>query len=481
MKKFNLKLFKKIITLQFILYIILNNFSIVYADNFTYKVFEDADLVTGAESIVVMDSDTNVVMYAKNAEDIRYPASVTKIMTALLLVEYVESTDATYDDTIVFSSEAIYAVPSDGTNIGQQPGTSLTIDQALYSLMLPSANEIANGIGEHLSGSMDEFGELMTRRAQELGCQNTQFTGASGLHDDNHYTTALDMALIMDKAIEYEKFREVAGTATYSFERVNADGEVVQVDIRNSNRLINPYSEFFYPSVVCGKTGYTSKAQHTLVTYSEINGRNIIVSILGAEKWVPYADTITLIEYFQDKYHNITISELAQYETLPVYNSETDEEFTEVTVKSLPATVTVPLTISSYDFENFSFDTDGKLYAPLEENQLVGVCSFVLNDSFIVTTDAAAVHSVAEQSSSFLSLLWNITKFILIGLLYILGIGLIVIIAVRTYNGHKRRKRMKQRRVQIRYADDPRGRRKQSRGLRSNNRTSKRGNKKNFR
>ncbi len=463
MKTFNLKLFKKIITLQFILYIILNNFSIVYADNFTYKVFDDPDLITGAQSIVVMDADTNVVMYAKNPEEVRYPASITKIMTALLLIEYVESTDATYDDTIVFSSEAILTVPSDGTNIGQQPGTSLTIDQALYSLMLPSANEIANGIGEHVSGSMDEFGELMTRRAHELGCQNTQFTGASGLHDDNHYTTALDMALIMDKACEYEKFREVAGTATYGFERVNADGEVVQVDIRNSNRLINPNSDFFYPSVVCGKTGYTSKAQHTLVTLSEVNGRNIIVSILGAEKWVPYSDTILLVEYFQDKYHEITISELAQYETFPIYNAETEEAFSELTVKTLPTTVTVPSSVSSFDFENFIFDTDEKIYAPIEEGELVGICNFILNDSFIVATDVSAVHAVAEQSTSFLGLLWTITKFILIGILYIVAIGLIVIIAVRTYNGHRRRKRIRQRRIKVRYADDPRGRRQHSR------------------
>ncbi len=457
-----MKLLKKIATLQFILYIILNNFSIVYADKFTdtysYFLFNDSTIETGAESIVVMDADTNVVMYAKNPEVMRYPASITKVMTALLLIEYVEEGNATYDDRIVFSKEAILSVPYDGSNIGQQPGTSLTIDQALYSLMLPSANEIANGIGEYVGGSMDEFAKLMTKRAQELGCTDTQFSGASGLHDDNHYTTALDMALIMDKACEYDKFVEVAGTVNYSFERVNADGNTVEVNLTNSNKLINPSSEFYNPNVLCGKTGYTSEAEHTLVTYSEVNGHKIIISVLYGTKSVPYKDTTYLLDYFKDKYHDVTVSEISQYETLDVYDLETDEVFSELTVKTSPVVVTVPQSVTTSSFETAVFNSFEKIYAPIEENEVVGTCEFVLNANYSVPSDVVAVHNVKEKGDTIFSLIWTIIKFILIGLLYIVGISAIVIIAIRTYNGKKRKKKDFERR----YADDPRGRRQNS-------------------
>ncbi len=459
-----MKLLKKIATLQFILYIILNNFSIVYADKFTdtysYYLFNDSDIETSAESIVVMDADTNVVMYAKNPEVIKYPASITKIMTALLLIEYVEEGNATYDDTIVFSEKAIYAVPYDGSNIGQQPGTSLTIDQALYSLMLPSANEIANGIGEYVGGSMEDFAQLMTKRAQELGCTDTQFTGASGLHDDNHYTTAIDMTLIMDKAIEYEKFVEVAGTVSYNFERVNANKETVEVNITNSNRLINSSTEYYNPYVKCGKTGYTSEAEHTLVTYSEVNGHRLIISVMFGTKGVPYKDTTFLLDYFKDKYHDVTVSEFSQYETLDVYDLETDEIYDKLSVKTSPVVVNVPNSVTASSFDTAIFDTVSKIYAPVEENAVVGNCEYVINANFKIQSEVVAVHGVKEKGDTLLALILNILKFIFVGLLYFIGISVIVILAIRTYNGQKRKKRALERRL----ADDPRARKQNSRG-----------------
>ncbi len=475
-----MKLLKKIATLQFILYIILNNFSIVYADKFTdtysYYLFRDTALQTGAQSVVVMDADTNVVMYAKNPEVMRYPASITKIMTALLLIEYVESGKAEYDDLIVFSEEAIMAVPFDGTNIGQQPGTSLTIDQALYSLMLPSANEIANGIGEYVGGSMDDFAKLMTKRAQELGCKGTQFTGASGLHDDNHYTTALDMALIMDKACEYEKFVEVAGTVSYSFERVNANNATVEVNLVNSNKLINSSTEYYNPYVLCGKTGFTSEATHTLVTYSEVNGHRIIISVLNATKGVPYTDTTFLLDYFKDKYHDVTVSEFSQYETLDVYDQKTEEVFEELTVKTSPVVVTVPNTVTSSSFETAVFETMDKIFAPIEENSVIGNCEFVLNSNFKIQSEVVSVTGVEEPKEGILSVILNILKFILLGLLYLIGICAMVIVAIRTYNGQKRKKRALERRL----ADDPRSRRQVNNGSRGRTRNRSRSRNRNY-
>ncbi len=450
---------KFIVITQFILYIILNNFSIVYAEKFTYTELPYNDIVTNTESIVVMDATTNVVMYGKNAETKRYPASVTKIMTALLLIEYVEAGKATYDDTIVFSEGAIYAVPYDGSNIGQQPNTSLTVNQALYALMLPSANEIANGIGEFVGGSMPEFAALMTRRAEELGCTGTNFANASGLHDDNHYTTALDMALIMDKACEYDKFIEVAGSYNFNFTRTNANGNTVDISLFNSNKLISQESEFYNPNVVAGKTGYTTPAEHTLVTYSEINGHKIIISALHGFKHEPYRDTNTLLEYFKNKYHTITLSELPLYATIPIYDVQTDESFTELTIKTSPVQVTVPSVIADYSF-TYVPNTNDKFYAPITKNQILNKATFKLNDSFEVTSDYVAVNEVNEKTNSFFGFIANILKYILLGIMYILIICLLIAIPIRYFNTKKHKKLAEQRRIQEEFKNDPRARRR---------------------
>ncbi len=458
-KKSRLYYLKFIAITQFILYIILNNFSIVYAEKFTYSTNSYNDIFTNSQSIVVMDATTNVVMYSKNPETQRFPASITKIMTALLLIEYVESGKATYDDKIVFSEGAIYAVPYNGSNIGQQPNTSLTVNEALYALMLPSANEIANGIGEFVGGSMPAFAELMTIRAQELGCTGTNFANASGLHDDNHYTTALDMALIMDKASAYEKFIEVAGSYNFNFTRTNADGDDVNISLINSNKLISQESEFYNPYVVAGKTGYTTPAEHTLVTYSEVNGHKIIISALHGYKSEPYKDTILLLDYFKDKYHTVTLSELPLYATLPIYDKVTDESFTELTVRTSPVQVTVPSMILDYSF-TYVPNTSDKFYAPIAKDQILNKATFKLNDSFEVTSDYVAVNEVKVKSNSFIGFIFNILKYLLLGIMYILIICLLIVLPIRYYNLKKQRKIAEQRRIQEELKNDPRARKR---------------------
>ncbi len=449
-----MKVLKKILSLHILLYIILNNFAIVYADNFTYKLHSN-QIFTNADSVVVMDADTNVVIYEKNGETKRYPASITKIMTALLLIEHVEAGRASYSDTITYSKEAIYAVPYSGTNIGQQPGTSLTIEQSLYSLMLPSANEIANGIGEYLAGSMDEFGVMMTKRANDLGAVNTNFVNASGLHDDNHYTTALDMALIMDKAKEYDKFVEVAGTYNYKFSRLNADGKTVELDLYNSNRMISQSNLYYDEHVVAGKTGYTTPAKHTLVTYSEVDGHKIIISVLHANKYEPYKDTTSLLNYYGNKYHDITLSELPLYTTLDVYNVATDEIINELTAKTAPKTINVPSSVSTFDFD-YEDTTNSKTYAPVALDEVVGTADFFLNDTFRVQTELIAIHDVKDKGNGIFAKLFNIVRMLFIVILYILGLFLLSILPIRHYN-KIRNKKLKQAKL---LAEDPRVQRK---------------------
>ena len=144
-----------------------------------------------AQAAIVMEANTGTILYAKNIHEELYPASTTKIMTCLLAVE-----NAGLSDIITFSDEAVFSVPKGGSNIGMDVGQSITLEQALYGIMVGSANEVANAVGEHVGGSISSFVRLMNERARELGCTNTHFANTNGLQADDHYTSAYDLALI---------------------------------------------------------------------------------------------------------------------------------------------------------------------------------------------------------------------------------------------------------------------------------------------
>ena len=156
------------------------------------EIKEKADaLELDADAAILIDATTGEILYEKNPYKKEYPASITKLMTMLLAFE-----NCSLDETVTFSRNAVYSIEPGSSNIGIDQGEELTVEQCLYGIMLQSANEVSNGIAEHIDGSMEEFAKHMTQRAKELGAQNTNFVNANGLHDENHYTTAYDMALI---------------------------------------------------------------------------------------------------------------------------------------------------------------------------------------------------------------------------------------------------------------------------------------------
>jgi D-alanyl-D-alanine carboxypeptidase len=177
----------------------------------------------------------------------------------------------------------------------------LTVEQCLYGLMLISGNDLANGLAEHVGDTMDQFANMMTNKAEEIGCLNTNFTNAHGLHDDNHYTTAYDMALISKYAYEKcEMFKTLCSTGYYECQPTNKQPLVRQW--RNNNKLINKYQEEFYADCIGGKTGYTNKAGGTLVTFAEINGRTLLCVVMkSANSLSAYADTTNLYDYVKEK------------------------------------------------------------------------------------------------------------------------------------------------------------------------------------
>lgn len=262
-----------------------------------------------AESAIVMEASTGTVLYAKNIDQQMQPASITKIMTVLLALEHLD-----LDEEVTFSHNAVYSIEYDSSHIARDEGEILTVEECLYAIMLESANECSNAIAEHVSGSVEAFAELMNQRAAELGCTGTHFTNPHGLPNEEHYTTAHDMALITQEAIKYEKFRQIAGTPRYTLRATNKKDQELLMNNHHYMISQNKTSRFLDDTVFCGKTGYTTLALNTLVTCATRNGMDLIVVTMktksSGEQGVPlYPDTANLLNYASENFHRVNISE----------------------------------------------------------------------------------------------------------------------------------------------------------------------------
>ena len=254
----------------------------------------------GAEAAIVMEASTGTILYAKNIHEELYPASTTKIMTCLLAVE-----NASLSDKITFSNDAVFSVPRDGSSIGMDVGESITLEQALYGIMVGSANEVANAVGEHVSGSIDGFVNLMNKRATELGCTNTHFNNTNGLQDEFHYTSAYDLALIARAFFDNELLCKVGNTPRYHFTETTTQPD--DFYLNNKHKLIS--GEIKYDGIVGGKTGYTDLARETLVTCAERDGVKLICVILKEESPAQFTDTVTLFNYGFNNFASINVAD----------------------------------------------------------------------------------------------------------------------------------------------------------------------------
>lgn len=262
-----------------------------------------------AESAIVMEASTGTILYAKSIDEQHYPASITKIMTVLLALENLDM-----DEEVVFSYNAVHSIPYDSSHIARDVGEILTVEQCLYAILLESANECSNAIAEQVSGSIEAFADLMNERAAELGCTNTHFANPHGLPDENHYTSAHDMALITQAAISYPEFRQISGTARYILPATNKKSEELPMSNHHHMISMNRTSKYLDDTVFAGKTGYTSVALNTLVTCATRNGMDLIVVTMKTQgtgqTGVPtFSDTANLLNYAGENFHKVNISQ----------------------------------------------------------------------------------------------------------------------------------------------------------------------------
>ena len=412
-----------------------------------------------AESAILMDANTGVILYAKNIHKKSYPASTTKLLTCLIAMER-----GNLDDMVTFSHDAVFSLPPRSSNMGMDEGEALTLEQCLYGILVGSANEVANAVGEHISGSIEDFVADMNKRAEELGCTDSHFMNTNGLPNDDHYTTVYDLALISSAFYQNEMLCKIDNTARYHFEPTATQPD--DFYLNNKHQLIN--GEIVYEGVVGGKTGYTDAARQTLVTCAERNGMKLICVVFKEESPTQFTDTVELFNYGFNNFQVMNISENEdkyQIEPSGFFQTGNDIFGSSKPILSIDSDsyVIIPNTIN---FSDLSSDID---YSISDENRIAQirysyadtyVGSAYLNlasdtastyefDTNVETTITdVSVERTEPEPSRATTIFVNVKK-VLIGILLFAGIAILLLIIraliVNNRNARRRKNRVKRR------------------------------------
>ncbi len=300
-----------------------------------------------ADSAVVMEVETGTILYSKNMDTEHFPASITKIMTALIVLE-----NCQLDETVTFSPEAVYGTELGSSSIARDVNEEMTVEQTLYGMMLESANECAHALGEHVAGDVPSFAKMMNKRAKELGCTHTHFNNTNGLPDDEHYTSAHDMALIARAAYKIPKFAEIVGTKNYTIPPTNKHPD--PTPLNNHHCMLHYYktNQYLYEYCLGGKTGYTVVAGATLVTYAKKNGMTLVCVVMRDDVKNQYLDTTNLFEYCFDNFITYNVSDfasIAEEDTKITGKLSENSELIKVDGKGL---IVIPKTASILDVKS---------------------------------------------------------------------------------------------------------------------------------
>ena len=400
-----------------------------------------SELTLTAESAILMDATTGKILYEKNSRTKQYPASITKLMTLLLALEH-----GSLEDEITFSHDAVFSIEPGSAHIAIQEGEILTLEQVLYGIMLRSANECANAAAEYVDGSMEKFAEHMTARAKELGCENTNFVNANGLFDENHYTTAYDMALIAQELLKNETYRSMMSNTYYLIPPTNKQPE--ERPLHGQHQMLNENSLYYYEPAEGGKTGYTVEAQNTLVTYAKQGDTELIAVVLKCNGAQHYVDTKTLFEYGFANYQTVKAFSAADLtQNVAITETYKDKTTTLDTIAVAPASdvyVTIP---KNATIENITkaVDCPESASVPVAVGDKLGIVVLSLNGEALATVDLTAQKEVKattdeERAAQAAAARNKILKRIAIGVGIVFGILVIVFCCCR-YIGYQRRER----------------------------------------
>ena len=371
----------------------------------------DADKLY-AQAAILIDSNTGKVLFEKNMDQKMYPASTTKIMTAILAIENCE-----LDDKVTVNYNAISSIPSGYSTAELITDEELTVKQLLEVLLVHSANDAANVLGMHVGGSIDSFVTMMNSKAQELECTNTNFTNTYGLHDENHYTTARDLAIIAKYCMQNSTFRHFVSQSSCQIAPTNKHAAR---NFTNTNNLINPSSQYYYKYAIGIKTGYTKEAGNCLISASTKDNFETICVILntGTIHGARCEDSISLFNY---AYNTFGIKKVANKNDVvtqtTIYNGTKDTKKLDIVLAD------------DIDALNFLSDDNNEitptiniyknLSAPIAKGTVVGKITYsILNTDY--TVDLIASHDVEKSEFMIISI-----RIALLGIL-IIALGILL-------------------------------------------------------
>ena len=269
-------------------------------------------------SAIVMDMNSGAILYEKKAYDRHYPASITKLLTALVALENSE-----LDDEVYFSEDSVSFLEYGDASIGMTPGEILSMNDALYGMLLASANEvsyaIAESVGKLMGGGYDTFIQEMNDRSEELGCTGSHWMNANGLHNEQHYTTAHDMALIASAVYQFEEFRTVVQTLNYTIGATNLVGETRT--FQQNHKMLWEGGYYYYEYCTGGKTGYTDQSRTTLVTTAD-NGELQLAAVLLQDDGNVYTDTRAMFDYVFANFSKVLLKDQVKAEGVSSYADE---------------------------------------------------------------------------------------------------------------------------------------------------------------
>lgn len=381
----------KIFILSFlILSILFTNFNITYATDDNSNIPE-----ISSKSAILIDNKTNRVLYDKNSNERMFPASTTKIITAILILE-----NCNLDENVIASYDAVASIPEGYVSAKIQGEEQFTIRQLLEMLLVYSANDAANVLAEYVGGSVQSFVSMMNTKVNELGLTNTHFTNTYGLQEDNHYTTAYDLAKIMQYCIQNDDFRKIAGSVSCSIPATNKSG------IRSytsTNHLILPNNSNYYSYVTVGKTGFTTEAGSCLISCAYKNDIELTCVILGGALSDDnissrFTDSVTLYEYGFNQFSLKNIANPGDIiTTIKVPNATSDTKLLDLAfVDSINAL------INNSDLQtNYipKIELNSNISAPIAKGDILGKAVYTIYD-ISYEAEIVATHNV-EHSQLF--------------------------------------------------------------------------------
>ena len=373
---------KKLFLLPCLLIIILfNQIPIVYAET------ESPPEITSGAAVLI-DNKTGKVLYGKNADERMFPASTTKILTAILVLE-----NCDLNEIVTASYDAVSTIPEGYVSAEIQGEEQLTVEQLLEVLLVHSANDAANVLAEYVGGSIESFVSMMNTKINELGLSNTHFTNPYGLQEDDHYTTAHDLAIIMQYCLQNDDFRRIAGSVSCSIPATNKSG------IRSytsSNQLILPDNPNYYRYATVGKTGFTTEAGNCLVSCAYRNDLELICVILGGTivngVSSRFPDSITLYEY---GFNNFSLKNIANPGDV-ITETEISNATPDTKSLDLAFTDSIYALVENSDLEtNYTpeIQLNNNISAPITQGDVLGKVIYTI-DGIEYSSDIVATHNV---------------------------------------------------------------------------------------